>query len=143
MISNTIPIMKAMLNKDVRRNFFYIHKRFKQSKDYKPINVIKCGMNVIKNDRIAVHNSNFVVNSFLPPLNSIAYKSIVDAVPGENAEFFYNHTIGKRLAPISTYIAITGRCMYNCWHCSAKRFIKDKNDKSKAVSYTHLRAHET
>lgn len=85
MISNTIPIMKAMLNKDVRRNFFYIHKRFKQSKDYKPINVIKCGMNVIKNDRIAVHNSNFVVNSFLPPLNSIAYKSIVDAVPGENA----------------------------------------------------------
>lgn len=134
MISNTIPIMKAMLNKDVRRNFFYIHKRFKQSKDYKPINVIKCGMNVIKNDRLAVHNSNFVVNSFLPPLNSIAYKSIVDAVPGENAEFFYNHTIGKRLPPISTYIAITGRCMYNCWHCSAKRFIKDKNDKSKEMT---------
>ena len=43
MISNTIPIMKAMLNKDVRRNFFYIHKRFKQSKDYK-----LCYLKVIK-----------------------------------------------------------------------------------------------
>ena len=130
MLSNAIPIIKAMLNKDVRKNFFYIHNRFKVNKDYKGINIIKCGMNVIKNDRLVLHNDDFVVNSFLPPLNSRAYKSIVDAVPGENAEFFYNHTTGKRLAPISTYIAITGKCMYNCWHCSAKRFIKDKDDNS-------------
>ncbi|MCF0148135.1 MAG: radical SAM protein [Clostridium sp.] len=139
MISNTIPIIKAMLNKDVRNNFFYIHKRFKESKNYKPINVIRCGMNVIKNDRLVLHNENFVVNSFLPPLNSKAYKSIVDAVPGENDEFFHSHTTGKRLAPISTYIAITPRCMYNCWHCSAKRFIKDKNDKSKEMTTDEIK----
>lgn len=134
MISNTMPIIKAMLNKDVRRNFFYINKRFKESKEYKIINGIRCGANVIKNDRLAIHKGDFVVNSFLPPLNSIAYKSIVDAVPGENGEFFHNHTTGNRLAPISTYIAITGRCMYNCWHCSAKRFIKDKDDNSKEMT---------
>ncbi|MGL4741923.1 MAG: radical SAM/SPASM domain-containing protein, partial [Sarcina sp.] len=46
------------------------------------------------------------------------------AVEGEEEEFFLNHCNGKRKAPISTYIAITGRCMYKCWHCSAKRFIK-------------------
>ena len=139
MLSNTMIIIKAMLNKKVRSNFFYIHKRFKESKDYNPINIIKCGMNVIKNDRLVVHNGNFVVNSFLPPLNSKAYKSIVDAVPGENAEFFYNHTTGKRLAPISTYIAITDRCMYNCWHCSAKRFIKGKDDKSKEMTTDEIK----
>lgn len=139
MISNTIPIMKAILNKDVRKNVFYIHNRFKESKDYKPINVIKCGMNVIKNDRLIIHNGDFIVNSFLPPLNSNAYKSIVDAVPGEKGEFFYNHTIGKRLAPISIYIAVTDRCMYNCWHCSAKRFIKAKNDKSKEMTSDELK----
>ena len=134
MINNSSKVIKSMLNNDVRKNFFYIHKRFKESKDYKPINAIRCAMNVIKNDRLAIHNGDFIVNSFLPPLNSVAYKSIVDAVPGEGEDFFYNHTTGIRLAPISTYIAITGRCMYNCWHCSAKRFIKDKDDNSKEMT---------
>ena len=140
MISNTITIIKTMLNNDVRKNFFYIHKRFKESKDYKAINAIRCAMNVIENDRLAIHNGNFIVNSFLPPLNSLAYKSIVDAVPGEGEEFFYNHTSGKRLAPISTYIAVTGRCTYNCWHCSAKRFIKDKDDKSKEMTTDEVKS---
>lgn len=139
MISNTSKVIKSMLNNDVRKNFFYIHKRFKKSKDYKAINAIRCAMNVIKNDRLVIHNGNFVVNSFLPPLNSVAYKSIVDAVPGEREDFFNNHTNGKRLAPISTYIAITGRCMYNCWHCSAKRFIKDKDDNSKEMTIEEVK----
>ncbi len=136
MINNSIPIIKALLNKSVRSNIIHIHNRFKESKRYRPINVIRCGMNVIKNDRIVIHSGDFIVNSFLPPLNSRAYKSIVDAVPGEKGEFFLNHTTGKRLAPISTYIAVTGRCMYNCWHCSAKKFIKEKDDKSKEMT-TH------
>ena len=139
MVSNTFPIIKAILNKDVRENVFHIHNRFKESKEYRPINVIKCGMNVIKNDRLVIHNGDFIVNSFLPPLNSRAYKTIVDAVPGEKGEFFHNHTTGKRLAPISTYIAVTSRCMYNCWHCSAKRFIKEKDDKSKELTTEELK----
>ena len=139
MISNTIPIIKAILNKDVRENIFHIHNRFKESKEYKPINVIKCGMNVIKNDRLVIHNGDFIVNSFLPPLNSNAYKSIVNAVPGKGEEFFKNHTTGIRLAPISTYIAVTSRCMYNCWHCSAKRFIKDKDDTSKEMTTNEVK----
>lgn len=139
MINNTIPVIKSMLNNDVRKNFLYIHKRFKESKDYRPINAIRCAMNVMKNDRLYIHNGDFIVNSFLPPLNSIAYKSIVDAVPGEGEDFFNNHASGRRLAPISTYIAITGRCMYNCWHCSAKRFIKDKDDNSKDMTTNEVK----
>lgn len=139
MKSNMVKVIKALLNKEVRENFIYINRRFKESKDYKIKNAIRCANNVMKNDRLVIHNDNFIVNSFLPPLNSIAYKSIVDAVPGEGEEFFYNHTIGKRLAPISTYIAITGRCMYNCWHCSAKRFIKDKDDKLSEMTTSEIK----
>ncbi|MDV4151739.1 radical SAM protein [Clostridium sp. AL.422] len=139
MVSNTFPIIKAILNKDVRKNIFHIHNRFKESEEYKPINVIRCGLNVLKNDRLVIHNGDIIVNSFLPPVNSVAFKSIVDAVPGEKSEFFHNHTTGKRLAPISTYIAVTGRCMYNCWHCSAKRFIKEKDDKSKELTTEELK----
>lgn len=134
MISNFGTIIKSILNKEVRESMIYIHKKFKESKEYKPINLIKCASNVIKNDRLIIHDKDFIVNSFLPPLNSKAYRSIVDAVPGNGEEFFINHTTGERLAPISTYIAVTSRCMYNCWHCSAKRFIKDKDDTSKEMS---------
>ena len=134
MISNLGIIIKSILNKEVRKNMIYIHNKFKESKEYKPINLIKCASNVIRNDRLIIHEKNFIVNSFLPPLNSNAYRSIVDAVPGKGADFFTNHTTGERLAPISTYIAVTSRCMYNCWHCSAKRFIKDKDDTSKEMS---------
>lgn len=139
MKSNIWTIIKMSFNKDVIKNFYYIHKRFKVNKDYKITNMMKCGLNIIKNDRIVNHNGSYVINSFLPPLNSVAYKSIVDAVPGKGEEFFENHTIGKRLAPISTYIAITGRCMYNCWHCSAKRFIKNSDDKSKEMTTADLK----
>lgn len=138
MRSNIGIIIKMSCNKDIIKNFYYIHKRFKVSKSYKITNMMKCGLNIIKNDRIVQHNGDYVINSFLPPLNSKAYKSIVDAVPGEGEEFFENHTTGKRLAPISTYIAITGRCMYNCWHCSAKRFIKGSDDKTKEMSTKDL-----
>lgn len=102
MRSNIGTIIKMSFNKDIIKNFHYIHKRFKVNKDYEITNMIKCGLNIIKNDRIVNHNGNYVINSFLPPLNSEAYKSIVDAVPGTGAEFFGNHTTGKRLAPIST-----------------------------------------
>lgn len=134
MISNLGTVIKSILNKEVRENIIYIHNKFKESKEYKPINLIKCASNVIKNDRLIIHEKDFIVNSFLPPLNSKAYRSIVDAVPGSGEEFFISHTTGERLAPISTYIAVTSRCMYNCWHCSAKRFIKDKDDTSKEMN---------
>ncbi|MGL4991622.1 MAG: radical SAM/SPASM domain-containing protein [Sarcina sp.] len=127
MISNIPIIMRMGMDKKVLENLYSIHKRFKKNKKYKVINAAKCGLNIIKNDRIVSHEGSFIINSFLPPLNSDAYNSIAMAVDGEEEEFFSNHCNGKRKAPISTYIAITGRCMYKCWHCSASRFIKEKD----------------
>lgn len=122
---NKRMIIKMITNKTNIYTFLNIHKSFKIHEDYKIINMIKCGLNIIKNDRLVKHDGYFLVNSFIPPINSEAFRTIVRQVPGEGREFFENHTNGTRLAPISTYVAATDKCMYRCWHCSAHKFMKD------------------
>lgn len=117
-----------VLDKKVRSNFIKVHKKFSQSKRYKIKNAIKCGLNVIKHDRLVEHDGHILVNSFIPPINSPAFLNIAAQVPGEGSEFFDNHVSGKRLAPISTYIAVTNKCMYGCWHCSANRFVTNEKE---------------
>lgn len=118
-------IIKMVLNPHIIKTFYSLHCRFSKHEDYKIRNMIKCGLNIIKNDRLVMHGRYFLVNSFIPPINSEAFRTIIDKVPGEGRIFFENHTTGIRLAPISTYIAATDKCMYHCWHCSAHKFMKD------------------
>lgn len=120
-------LLRMVSNKAVRYNFISLHKKFRKSPQYKMRNLIRCCKNVIKHDRIRIHEGKYVVNSFFPPINSYAFYQIAMRVPGEGAAFFEKHTLGKRLAPISTYIAVTHKCMYRCWHCSASRFMENKN----------------
>lgn len=118
-------ILKMSCNVAVIKNFLWLHKRFRINKDYHIHNMIRCGLNIIKHDRLVQHDHNFLVNSFIPPINSQAFHTIASHVPGTGADFFENHTTGLRTAPISTYIAVTDKCMYHCWHCSANKFMKD------------------
>lgn len=117
-------LLNMMTDSAVWHNFFPLHKKFCESKDYHLINLMRCSWNVIKNERLVSHEGKYVINSFFPPLNTEAFYRIGMHVPGKGAEFFKNHTTGKRLAPISTYIAVTHRCMYHCWHCSANHFME-------------------
>ncbi len=119
-------ILRMGLDKKILSNFLKIHRKFSASPKYKIVNMIKCGLNVIKYDRLVKHESSYILNSFVPPLNSPAFLNIAMNVPGEGADFFENHIRGKRLAPISAYIAATGKCQYHCWHCSAKSSINNK-----------------
>lgn len=112
-------ICRMLLDKRTLSNFLKIHRKFSASPQYSLKNMIKCGLNIIKHDRLIKHGSNYIINSFIPPLNSPAFLNITMQVPGKGAEFFTNHIKGKRLAPISAYIAATRKCSYNCWHCSA------------------------
>ena len=123
-------IVEMCLNKDIIKTFLSIHQRFKKHPDYKIKNMIKCGLNIIQHDRLIKHDGKYLVNSFIPPINSQAFHSIVDHVPGMGKDFFEHHTLGLRSAPISTYIATTDKCMYHCWHCSAYKFMKDASLKS-------------
>ncbi len=121
-------LCKMISNKGVRYNFLSLHNKFKKSPQYKLRNFYYCCKNVIKHERLLIHEGNYIVNSFFPPINSYAFYQIAMRVPGEGAAFFENHTTGKRLAPISTYIAVTHKCMYHCWHCSASRFMDNTNE---------------
>lgn len=116
---NKRMIARMCFDKQILANFLEIHRRFSPSKKYRLKNMVMCGLNAIKHDRLIRHENSYLLNSFIPPLNSPAFLNIALQVPGEGEEFFENHIQGKRLAPISAYIAVTGKCRYNCWHCSA------------------------
>ncbi|MGI5901079.1 MAG: radical SAM protein, partial [Desulfitobacteriia bacterium] len=119
-------LIQMAFNKEIRKNFFSIHRKFSASPNYRIINMLKCGLNAIKHDRLIKHGEHYILNSFIPPLNSPAFLNIANQVPGRGADFFKNHCQGKRLAPISAYVAVTGKCPYHCWHCSAKANLKSR-----------------
>ncbi len=127
-MKQTEMLFRMISDKDIRYNFLSLHKKFKESNSYKVRNLVRCCKNAIQHDRFVVHEGNYILNSFYPPINSQAFYKIAMKVPGQGPEFFENHTRGKRLAPISTYIAITNKCMYSCWHCSASQFMEGSNN---------------
>ncbi|MDD5697246.1 MAG: radical SAM protein [Victivallaceae bacterium] len=53
------------------------------------------------------HNGKWVLNSFLPPFPGRAYERM-----------FENLLSGRRLSPVSAYLALTARCPFACPHCS-------------------------
>lgn len=121
MIINIPILLKMLCDTTSIRLGISMHRLFSENKEYSIKNLIKGGLNVIKNDRLVEHDKLFIVNSFIPPINSKAFASILMAVPGRGSDFFLHHVTGKRTAPISIYIAVTAKCMYNCWHCSAAK----------------------
>lgn len=123
---NKTMVVKMAFNREIILNLMKIHKKFKASPNCKLINLIKAGNHMIKNDRVVKHNGKYVLHSFLPPVNSSSFLNMAMRAPGDGKDFFDNYVMGKRTAPISTYIAVTNKCMYNCWHCSAGRFINNK-----------------
>lgn len=121
MIRNIPILLKMAADRKCISLGYTMHRLFSKNREYRMKNLIKSGLHVIKNDRLKEHDKFFIVNSFIPPLNSQAFESILMAVPGRNSDFFLDHVTGRRTAPISIYIAATQKCMYNCWHCSAAK----------------------
>ncbi len=58
-------------------------------------------------EMLSRHQGQWVLNSFLPPFPSQAYNRM-----------FENLLSGRRLSPVSAYLATTAACPYECWHCS-------------------------
>jgi MoaA/NifB/PqqE/SkfB family radical SAM enzyme len=64
----------------------------------------------LRGELISRHNGQWVVNSFLPPFPGTSYDRM-----------FENLLSGRRLSPVSAYLAITGDCPFSCYHCSARK----------------------
>lgn len=58
-------------------------------------------------EMITRHKGQWVINSFLPPFPGVAYERM-----------FQNLLSGRRLSPVSAFVAVTANCPYRCWHCS-------------------------
>ena len=60
-------------------------------------------------EQITRHHGQWVINSFLPPF------------PGRSFDrMFENLLSGRRLSPVSAFLAVSDACSYRCWHCSLK-----------------------
>ena len=58
-------------------------------------------------ERLTHHRGQWVLNSFLPPFPGPAYQRLFD-----------NLFSGRHLSPVSAFLAVTGRCPWDCPHCS-------------------------
>ena len=63
----------------------------------------------LKHDKLVELDGRYVINSFLPPFPSKAFDSLGKGIH-DLADDVY--------APVSTYISVTNRCKFSCWHCS-------------------------
>jgi MoaA/NifB/PqqE/SkfB family radical SAM enzyme len=61
----------------------------------------------LEGEQLSRHRNQWVLNSFLPPFPGRAYDRM-----------FENLLSGRRITPVSAYLAITADCPYACWHCS-------------------------
>lgn len=50
--------------------------------------MVKCGLNIIINDHLVQHDGYYLVNSFIPPINTEAFRTVVKMVPGKGKKFF-------------------------------------------------------
>jgi MoaA/NifB/PqqE/SkfB family radical SAM enzyme len=70
---------------------------------------LRLAMRWLVAERLTRHDGQWVVNSFLPPLPGAAYDRLFENMLG-----------GRRLSPVSAFLAVTADCPFGCWHCSVK-----------------------
>jgi len=74
-----------------------------------PLNALWYLDRIFKNEKLTKISGKYVINTFMPPFPSIAFDQLI-----KSNVAVYN---GKAL-PYSTYVSLTNKCRFNCWHCS-------------------------
>ncbi|MFA5272424.1 MAG: radical SAM protein [Candidatus Omnitrophota bacterium] len=74
-----------------------------------PLAVLAYLQGTFKNEKLTKFGDKYIVNTFMPPFPSPAFEQFI-----KNTVAAYNHN----LFPYSTYVGITNKCGFNCWHCS-------------------------
>lgn len=74
-----------------------------------PLGVLLYLRSTFRNEKLTRIGDKYVINSFIPPFPSPAFEQFA-----KNAVAVYK----RKAFPYSTYIALTNKCSFNCWHCS-------------------------
>jgi len=125
MLKDILTYAEILTDRRIGKMFWKIHKEFSRDSNYRLVDLIKALYLAVKDERIVKFENFYIHSSFLPPIPSEAAMQVFNAVPDDGSKFF-NHTHAIRTAPISVYLAVTGRCGYNCSHCSAANRNFDK-----------------
>lgn len=77
-----------------------------------PASVLWKMRGLLKTEKFTRLNGKVVINSFLPPFPSEAFKGLGRSIQA---------LLERKAIPISAYVSITDKCRYRCWHCSKTR----------------------
>ena len=105
-------------NADFIRTFFHTYRLFKADPRCSCRALFRAIHHAVREDKPVLHEGRLVYTSFLPPLPSKAAEQAIRATD-DTRGLFEGFVTGRRRAPISMYVAVTGRCPYRCTHCSA------------------------
>jgi len=74
-----------------------------------PLNVSWYLLRTFKNEKLTRIGGKYVINTFMPPFPSIAFDQLIKSTVA---------VYDGKVIPYSTYVALTNKCGFNCWHCS-------------------------
>jgi MoaA/NifB/PqqE/SkfB family radical SAM enzyme len=101
--------MKMAVNPSLVKKALQVHKLLSENEEYRPINLIRSIYHAFKNERILQHQNTFVLSSFIPPINTRAFDSLFDGIPGSGSNLFDNLVKGRRKFPVWVNIDVTSR----------------------------------
>lgn len=105
-----IPVLiKMACNPSLIKKAWQIHGLLSENEEYKLGNLIRSIHYVLRNERILQHQDTFVLSSFIPPINTRAFNSLFEGIPGSGSNLFENLAKGKRKSPVSVNIDVTSR----------------------------------
>jgi MoaA/NifB/PqqE/SkfB family radical SAM enzyme len=137
---NFKTFLKSIFSLSMWKTLAQSVRMMKKDKAFKVSNVMRAIWNMIRYEKLIFFNKELVYNSFLPPINSKAFISLLKSVPSKSeTDIFKTHVSGKRSAPLSMYIAITNQCPYNCWHCSADKYMQSNSEPRQIHSLSKLK----
>ncbi len=118
MLKDAMHLAGLLTDRRNHRLLLGVHREFRKDPRYRFRHLLRAMIHVGLHERIVPAGGGYLVSSFLPPIPSRAFDQLFQATPG-GATRFGDHIQARRAAPISLFMAVTGRCAYRCWHCSA------------------------
>jgi MoaA/NifB/PqqE/SkfB family radical SAM enzyme len=118
MLRDFMVLAGMLSDRRCHRLLWAVHREFRKDPRYRFRHLLRAMLHVGLHERIVPVRGGYLVSSFLPPMPSRAFDQLLRATPGTGTRFA-EHAQARRSAPISLFMAVTGRCAYHCWHCSA------------------------
>ncbi len=103
-----LSVLAELRKRGKRRVPEAVEKEFAKSKP--GMSTFRFARKWLAGENLTRHNGKWVLNSFMPPFPSRAFDRMFEALLS-----------GRRLNPVSAFLAVTARCTFECPHCSSRK----------------------